>query len=140
MEFSKDRTVLLLLTSSSNGLRDVLCHEPAWSLEGQTHEGLHVERVAREAPGTVLALCPSCNSCLQHWCCQLQHACRRAGCSQFGRDGWEGTEMGPSGVAAASLFPSALCKQRQTVLMRLFAVKSTDLVTSGCFLSLCCVC
>lgn len=53
--------------------------------------------------------------------------------------GGDGTGTGPCGVAATSLFPSAPCKHRQKFLVHLFPVKSTDLRTSGCFLSLRCV-
>lgn len=100
-----------------------------------------LERAAGGAAGTVWALWPSCNSPLRCWRCQL-HQQSWGGAFPVQRGwsgGWEGMGTGPGGVAAASLFPSALCKHRQMVLMDLFPVKSTDLVTSGCFLSLLCL-
>lgn len=53
VEFTKDRTVLLLLTSSSSGLKAVLGREPVWSLEGQILEELPSERAAGESPSSL---------------------------------------------------------------------------------------
>ena len=53
VEFTKDRTVLLLLTSSSSGLKDALGREPVWSLEGQIVEELPSEGAAGESPSSL---------------------------------------------------------------------------------------